>query len=65
MPEHLTWALLKCVPLWIALGAAGWFCAFFWYWRVDIRQARKARQPHRWGVDLQTGRVTSGRRPTV
>jgi hypothetical protein len=61
----VAWSLFKSAWVWGTLGLALWLAAWLYYLRTMIRTRWLEVRPHRWGVDLETGKVTFGKRPVV
>ncbi len=49
--------------IWAIIAASLWIATYVVYFRTDISVYLRNRRAQRWGVDMATRTVTSGRKP--
>jgi hypothetical protein len=61
----IVWEQTHRVLIWGVIAVGLWVATYLIYLRQDISIYLRNRRAQRWGVDMSTRTVTSGRKPIV
>ncbi len=53
----MIWVSAHRGAIFAVFGLGVWVLANYWYLRLDIKRWKRDNAPHRWSVDMATGRT--------